>query len=280
MASVRRSEGEHRRAELKRRIKECERAGNWNEALRLASELQSLDRRHEGSRMIRRSGNCATRRGVQCLGFSSAGSNGASVAIDDKYDGLQRLVQMGKEKGYVLYDEVSEVLPGDLPGGIGSRRCARGPRRRRHRNPGRAEGFREEARRSRRTDRSGTSRRVSARRSTTRCACICARWARCPLLTREGEVEIARRIERGQNTVLKSLSRAPLVIQEIVAMGEEMTRRPALRARHHPDRRSDSHRRDHGRKAAGIRALHRGDRPAVQAHSAGAAEAAGDSAHA
>jgi RNA polymerase primary sigma factor len=39
------------------------------------------------------------------------------VAIDDKYDGIQRLVQMGKEKGYVLYDEVSEVLPGDLPGG-------------------------------------------------------------------------------------------------------------------------------------------------------------------
>ena len=46
-----------------------------------------------------------------------------------------------------------------------------------------------------------------------------------PLLTREGEVEIARRIERGQNTVLKSLSRAPLVIQEIIAMGEEVAQR-------------------------------------------------------
>jgi DNA primase len=44
MASVRRSEGEKQRAELKRRIKENERAGNWNEALRLAAELQSLDR--------------------------------------------------------------------------------------------------------------------------------------------------------------------------------------------------------------------------------------------
>ena len=59
---------------------------------------------------------------------------------------------------------------------------------------------------------------ASARKSTIRSACTCARWARCPLLTREGEVEIARRIERGQNTVLKSLSRAPLVIQEILAM--------------------------------------------------------------
>jgi DNA primase len=44
MQSVRRSEGEHRRTELKRRIKESERAGNWDEALRLAAELQSLDR--------------------------------------------------------------------------------------------------------------------------------------------------------------------------------------------------------------------------------------------
>ena len=51
-----------------------------------------------------------------------------------------------------------------------------------------------------------------------------------PLLTREGEVEIARRIERGQNTVLKSLSRAPLVLQEICSMAEDMER-DALSAR-------------------------------------------------
>jgi len=45
-----------------------------------------------------------------------------------------------------------------------------------------------------------------------------------PLLTREGEVEIARRIERGQNTVLKSLSRAPLAIQEIILLADDMTK--------------------------------------------------------
>jgi DNA primase len=44
MASLRRAEGEFRRAELKRRIKEFERAGNWTEALRLTAELQSLER--------------------------------------------------------------------------------------------------------------------------------------------------------------------------------------------------------------------------------------------
>src|SRR4029078_777716 len=45
-----------------------------------------------------------------------------------------------------------------------------------------------------------------------------------PLLTREGEVEIARRIERGQKTVLKELSRSPLVIQDILEMAEEVER--------------------------------------------------------
>src|SRR5262249_19380490 len=43
-----------------------------------------------------------------------------------------------------------------------------------------------------------------------------------PLLTREGEVEIAKRIERGQNRVLKALSRSPIVINELLALGEDL----------------------------------------------------------
>src|SRR5207248_6131727 len=45
-----------------------------------------------------------------------------------------------------------------------------------------------------------------------------------PLLTREGEVEIAKRIERGQNRVLKAISRSPIVIREVVALGEDLKR--------------------------------------------------------
>src|SRR5664280_455299 len=45
-----------------------------------------------------------------------------------------------------------------------------------------------------------------------------------PLLTREGEVDIAKRIERGQLRVLKALSRSPIVIREIVALGEDLKR--------------------------------------------------------
>jgi len=43
-----------------------------------------------------------------------------------------------------------------------------------------------------------------------------------PLLTREGEVEIAKRIERGHLSALKALSRSPIAIQQVLAIGEDL----------------------------------------------------------
>src|SRR5579862_6148620 len=45
-----------------------------------------------------------------------------------------------------------------------------------------------------------------------------------PLLTREGEVEIAKRIERGQLSMLKALSRCPLVIHQVMTLGDDLKR--------------------------------------------------------
>src|SRR5664280_595679 len=113
------------------------------------------------------------------------GESGASVAIDDKFDGLERLVQMGKEKGYVLYDEVSGILPAsELPGGAELEDVLAG------------------------LDGAGIEILEAAKDFEKK--------------LEEGEEQIARRIERGQYIVLKSLARTPLVIQEIIAMGEEV----------------------------------------------------------
>src|ERR1700685_4529227 len=43
-----------------------------------------------------------------------------------------------------------------------------------------------------------------------------------PLLTREGEVAIAKRIERGQLLVLKTITRAPLILKELLQVGEHV----------------------------------------------------------
>ena len=45
-----------------------------------------------------------------------------------------------------------------------------------------------------------------------------------PLLTREGEVDIAKRIERGQLRTLKALSRSPIVIRQILTVGNDLRR--------------------------------------------------------
>jgi RNA polymerase primary sigma factor len=43
-----------------------------------------------------------------------------------------------------------------------------------------------------------------------------------PLLTRESEVSIAKRIERGQRKARKSLSRSPIAIEEMLRIGEDL----------------------------------------------------------
>src|SRR5438067_9834563 len=43
-----------------------------------------------------------------------------------------------------------------------------------------------------------------------------------PLLTREGEVAIAKRIERGQIKTQKAISRSPIAVGELIKMGDEL----------------------------------------------------------
>ena len=44
-------------------------------------------------------------------------SAGVAVASEEKSSRIRNLVDVGKEKGYLLYDDVSEILPDDLSGG-------------------------------------------------------------------------------------------------------------------------------------------------------------------
>ena len=143
--------------------------------------------------------------------------------VDEKFDGLQRLVQLGKGKGYVLFDEVSEVLPGDLTGGSELDEVLAGL------DVAGIEILEEPKDFDKKLDEgeepldldlpAGLGDKVN-----DPVRMYLREMGTVPLLTRDGEVEIARRIERGQATVLKSLSRAPLAIQEIIAMNEEMAK--------------------------------------------------------
>jgi RNA polymerase primary sigma factor len=131
---------------------------------------------------------------------------------------------MGKEKGYVLYDEVSEVLPGDMAAGseldevlagldVAGIEILEEPKDFDGKKLEESEELLDLDLGPAVGEKVNDPVRLYLREMGT-----------VPLLTREGEVEIARRIERGQFTVLKSLSRAPLVVQEILALAEEVAR--------------------------------------------------------
>src|ERR1051326_2193646 len=153
---------------------------------------------------------------------SSVQERVASVALGDKYDRLQQLMHTGKEKGYVLYDEVSELLPAELNNGtelddllagldVAGIEILEEPKIEFDKKLEEAEELLDLELPPGVGEKINDPVRMYLREMGT-----------VPLLTREGEVEIARRIERGQNTVLKALSRSPLVVQEVLALAEEM----------------------------------------------------------
>src|SRR3989441_12978028 len=39
---------------------------------------------------------------------------GDHLSIEEKYDEVRQLITIGKEKGYLLYDEVNELLPSEI----------------------------------------------------------------------------------------------------------------------------------------------------------------------
>ena len=148
------------------------------------------------------------------------------MAIDDKFeDDISNLIDSGKEKGYLTYGDVNDMLPDDMHNAddlddlittIGTQGIdlLDGPKFGGDKDFDLEEGEDVELDLTPGTlEKTNDPVRMYLREMGT-----------VPLLTREGEVEIAKRIERGQMRVLKSLSRSPVVIREIVALGEDLKR--------------------------------------------------------
>ena len=150
-----------------------------------------------------------------------------TLAIDDKFeDDIHSLIDAGKEKGYLTYGDVNDMMPDematsaddidDLITTIGTQGIdlLDGPKFGGDKEFDLEEGEDVELDLTPGTlEKTNDPVRMYLREMGT-----------VPLLTREGEVEIAKRIERGQNRVLKAISRSPIVIREIVALGEDLKR--------------------------------------------------------
>jgi len=147
------------------------------------------------------------------------------LSIEDKYDEVRQLISLGKEKGYLLYDEVNELLPSDITSSeeLDDLFSTFG-------NAGievvdSEQKYREEKLLDRPdvTDETELDLTPGALDKTNDPVRMYLReMGTVPLLTREGEVEIAKRIERGKLAVIKSISRTPTVAKNIMTMGDQL----------------------------------------------------------
>ncbi len=153
------------------------------------------------------------------------------MALEDKYDDIKKLIDAGKEKGYLTYSEVNDLIPhdvhspedlDDLLTTIGTQGIdvLEGPAK----LPSSVldKKFEQDVEAGEDVELDLTPGALEKTNDPVRM--YLREMGTVPLLTREGEVEIAKRIERGQLRVLKALSRSPIVIREILATGDDLKR--------------------------------------------------------
>ena len=151
------------------------------------------------------------------------------MGIEEKYEEVRHLINLGRERGYLLYDEINDVLPEEVHSpedlddmfllfdslgivmvdseekykakveeGKAAEKGEQGEPAKVDLSPGNLEKTNDPV-------------RMYLREMGT-----------VPLLTREGEVEIARRIERGEKNVVKALSRSKFVVTQLLEYAQSI----------------------------------------------------------
>ena len=163
------------------------------------------------------------------------------MGLEEKYDEVQKLIDIGKEKGYLLYDEVSDLLPPEITASaedlddLFTAFGTAGIEVIDTEDPSFAglDKIPGEPKANERTEQPESDVELdltpgALEKTNDPVRMYLREMGTVPLLTRDGEVEIAKRIERGQLTVLKSLSRSPVIVREIISIGEQLKKDPSI----------------------------------------------------
>jgi RNA polymerase primary sigma factor len=145
------------------------------------------------------------------------------LVIEERYPEVQALLRVGKEKGYLLYEEMQTVLSDEVTGSpqdleevylrlfeLGVEIVTDPDRAARRRAALEAESA-EEAREA--VEKTNDPVRMYLREMGT-----------VKLLDREGEVRIAKRIEQGEAKIYQALANNPIVLEEILKLLESAGR--------------------------------------------------------
>ena len=163
-----------------------------------------------------------------------------ALAIEEKYDQVRQLIAMGKERGYLLYDEVNDILPAevhsseeiddllstferygiDIYEDLAAAKAARATA-----DPTVAEAPEIESKDELPVAEDSSELDLTPgmlEKTNDPVRMYLREMGTVPLLTREGEVAIAKRIERGQLLVLKTITRSPIVLKELLTIGDDL----------------------------------------------------------
>jgi RNA polymerase primary sigma factor len=162
-----------------------------------------------------------------------------ALAIEEKYDQVRQLIALGKERGYLLYDEVNDILPAevhsseeidellstferngiDIYEDLAAAKVARAGA-----DPTVADAPEIESKDdlpvAEESELDLTPGMLEKTNDPVRM--YLREMGTVPLLTREGEVTIAKRIERGQMLVLKTITRSPIILKELLGIAEDL----------------------------------------------------------
>ena len=165
----------------------------------------------------------------------------AVAGLEEKYDAVRQLIAVGKERGYLLYDEVNDSLPAevhsseeiddllttferngiDIYEDAASAKAARAVEVSAEPTATTKQSCEETTA----TPKDGSDLDLtpgSLEKTNDPVRMYLREMGTVPLLTREGEVTIAKRIERGQLVVMKTITRSPIVIKELIAVGDDL----------------------------------------------------------
>ena len=163
-----------------------------------------------------------------------------ALAIEEKYDQVRQLIALGKERGYLLYDEVNDTLPAevhsseeiddllstfekygiDIYEDLAAAKAAKAAA-----DPTTAEAPEIESKDELPVAEDSGDLDLTPgmlEKTNDPVRMYLREMGTVPLLTREGEVAIAKRIERGQLLVLKTITRSPIILKELLTIGEDL----------------------------------------------------------
>ena len=154
---------------------------------------------------------------------------------EDEFGYFQQLIVLGKERGYLLYDEVNDGLPADVHSSqeidellsiferqgieiyedVAAANAARTAEKA-------TDGPEADAKAELAAEADLDLSLGVDPKSQDPVRLYLREMGSVPLLTREGEVALAKRIEQGQLVVMKAITRSPLVIKELIAVAADL----------------------------------------------------------